>query len=413
MTLTYSAASAGQTLTIRHTILNDYGVGNIALQAVSLSSQLALPFTDDFNDGNSNGWTVVHQSIALPAWSVSGGAFYENNRVEDVDTFDQTYHLGTYAFLAAGTALTNYRFGVDATFLSSDGPNDLSDDIGVMFRYVDQDNYYRLTLNARYGFTRLEKKVSGVFTPLAVNGRGYVVGQQVRLTVDVQGSKIQVFRDNEPLFAVDDSSISTGSVALYCQDKSKFDNVLVEATGSTPSITLATPTSYSSQVTNQLAVSAVATGVPTGGRVVFTLDGVNPITDTAAPFTATYTSVAAGDHIVVASLRDSSNVELAKDTNTAVGTGGEYFIAVGDSITNGIGDTYGADNVSQNGRIIADEGMEATLTDLLQASLAKPVIVYNEGIGGRRVCYDGFNAHRLDQSAPPSEPKSPDIAWNQ
>ena len=384
ITLTYSAASANQTLTIRHTIVTDYG-GNIGLQAVALAGNaavLTLPFTDNFDDGNSVGWAVVNESNVSPSWLVSAGQFLENNRVESLQTFDQTYHLGTFAYLSAGSTLTDYRFSVDATFLSSDGPDDLSDDLGVMFRYVDPNNYYRFTMNARYGFSRLEKKVAGVFTPLAVDGRGYVVGQTEHITIDVQGNKIQVLRNGVPLFAVQDSALSTGTVALYCQDRSTFDNVLIQAVGSSPSITLSTPTSYSTQVTNLLSVSAIATQVPTGGKVVFTLDGTNSITDTTEPYTATYSSVTPGNHTVVASLRNSSNVEIARDTNTAVGTTGEYFVAVGDSITNGIGDNFGTDDQSLNGRIIADEGMEAPLTNLLENSLGKQVMVFNEGIGG-------------------------------
>jgi lysophospholipase L1-like esterase len=61
---------------------------------------------------------------------------------------------------------------------------------------------------------------------------------------------------------------------------------------------------------------------------------------------------------------------------------GDYYANIGDSITNGIGDNFSADNISQNGRVIAAEGPQATLTDLLESSLLKPVIVYNEGIGG-------------------------------
>jgi hypothetical protein len=39
VTITYSAASSGQTLTLRHTLLDDYGVnGNIALQAATLQA---------------------------------------------------------------------------------------------------------------------------------------------------------------------------------------------------------------------------------------------------------------------------------------------------------------------------------------------------------------------------------------
>lgn len=381
ITLTFSAASNGQTLTISHTLLDQNSPGgNIALQAATLQSATSppLPLADDFDDEHAIGWTTINQSNLPSAWSVINGEFTQSNRVESIQTFDQTYHLGTYAYLDAGMDLSNYRFSVDATCLSTD----FAEDIGVMFRYANPGNYYRFTMNSRYGFSRLEKKVGGVFAPLAVNSRGYIIGQTARITIDVQGDQIQVLLDDDPLFSVADNSLTIGSVALYSQGKSKFDNVLVEAIGALSSVALSTPIGHSVQVSNQLNVSAIAAGIPPGGRVDFQLDGANLVTDTSATYATQYTGLTAGDHKVEAILRDASSVELARDTNILVGTGGEYLISIGDSITNGIGDNFSEDNISQNGRIIATKGPQATLTDLLEASLMKPVIVYNEGIGG-------------------------------
>lgn len=66
VTLTFSAASTGQTLTVRHTLVNDYGVGgNIALQAATLVAAAPpppLPLSDDFGSGVLTGWSVVDQT---------------------------------------------------------------------------------------------------------------------------------------------------------------------------------------------------------------------------------------------------------------------------------------------------------------------------------------------------------------
>jgi lysophospholipase L1-like esterase len=92
--------------------------------------------------------------------------------------------------------------------------------------------------------------------------------------------------------------------------------------------------------------------------------------------------VAQGDHTIVAVLKDDTGVELARDTNENVGIRGNYYITVGNSITNGIDDNFAADNISDDERIVASQGYQANLNNLLSSTLARPHIIYNEGIGG-------------------------------
>ena len=72
---------------------------------------------------------------------------------------------------------------------------------------------------------------------------------------------------------------------------------------------------------------------------------------------------------------------MHRDTNTIVGVGGDYFIAVGDSITEGTGDENPDNNLSIDGRVFARQGFEAPLNDELMAA-GRPRIVFNEGIPG-------------------------------
>ena len=185
-------------------MFTDYGSGNVTLSAATLvSAGTSLPFSDDFSGGTGN-WTTINDSGISASWTIIGGALQQQIRVENASgAFDQSYHKGTYAYYTAGTSLTNYRFSVDATFLG----NTLADDIGIMFRYQNDRNYYRVSMNSRYGYTRLEKKVAGVFTPLAVNAIGYNTGQLLTFTVDLNGSLIQVMLNGDPLFAVNDGGL--------------------------------------------------------------------------------------------------------------------------------------------------------------------------------------------------------------
>ena len=392
VTLTFSAASAGQTLTVRHTLVDDYGKGNIALQAATLDGQpmsSPLPFSDYFSAGGMNDWSVVDQTPTASAWTVASGELHQNNRVESVNAFQESYHLGTYAYLTAGLGWTDYRFSADATYLAKP----YAEDIGVMFRYRDPNNYYRLAFNSRYGFTRLEKRVGGQFVPLATNARGYTDGELLHIVIEVKGSSIKVYLNGDPLFAVSDTSLASGTVALYSQDQGKFDNVQVESLTTTPSIVIASPLAHSVLTGSSLTVTASADNVPANGYVEFVLDDGASLTANTPPFTKKFSVVGLGVHKVDAILRNQSDVELARDTNDDISTQGDYLVAVGDSITNGIGDFFAADNTSGIGdfytadnligRIIAFEGYESVLTDTLNATGTYPTnLVFNEGIGG-------------------------------
>lgn len=386
-TVTYKAASAGQTVSL--TLTATTGTGNIVLQSATLGGPVTplLPFSDDFNDGNFNGWTVVNESINLGNWSVVGGELRELNMVEDASARMGTYQLGSYLYLNAGNGLTDYRFSVSTNHLVANSV--LAEDVGVMFRYQNANNYYRLSLNSRHGYSRLEKRVGGTFTTLAVNARGYKPGINQAIIVETRGSNLFVWINGDPVYAVSDTSITSGTVALYAKHQTRFDNVSITDPSATPTIVLSSPLAYATRNGTSLATTALAANVPAGGSVQFLLDGANSIIDSTAPYSTTYSGVAPGNHTVEARLRNSSSTVVATDTNTIVGVTGDEIVAVGDSITNGIGDFYATDNVSTLERFIGFQGPQTTMIDTLDATRGfTPTIVFNEGMGGD----DAFDA---------------------
>ncbi len=380
VTVAYKAASAGRTLTLTYTRTGS--TGNIALQGASLAGAppaFALPFSDDFNDGNRDGWSVVDDSTAASNWQVVNQQLHQLNPVESVGARVGTYQLGSYVQLAAAASLTNFRFSVSAAFIGTG----LAEDVGVMFRYVDPNNYYRLSLNSRHGYTRLEKRVGGVFSTLAVNSRGYRVGEVLDIAIEARGSTQFAWINNDPVFAVTDASHTTGTVALYAKDATRFDNVVLTQPGSAPSIVLGSPLAFTAQSSTSLSATALANNVPSGGSVQFLLDGGSAVVDSTPPYATTFNNVSPGNHEVIAILRNSSAVEVARDTNAVVGSAGETMIAVGDSITNGIGDAYASDNTSVLERFIGFQGPQPNLITALDATRGfTPTLVFNEGIGG-------------------------------
>jgi lysophospholipase L1-like esterase len=388
----FTAPDVTERLTFRLTVTDNEGATASDDVTISVASIL---FSDDFDDGNSYGWTVFDNSGYSSYWLVVGGEYVQWNVVEGIGSFDQSYHLGTCSYINSGSDWTNYRLMVEVTPLPNNPEDDArtqGNDVGVIFRRQDNDNYYRLTLNSRYGFTRLEKKVDGVFSTLAVDSAGYYEGEALNITIEVNGSLIQVFVDDEPLFGVlDPDPIDSGSIALYCQDKAKFDDVFVMENSPAPAITVSSPVAYSIETTDIFDVSAIATNVPQDGSIKFILDNddMTSVVDSDFPYTAQFTGVSQDEHILDAILRDDSGSEIARDSNVQIGRG-DYYVAVGDSITNGVGDDDSSDNTSEDGRIIGIQGYGANLNDLLTSTLGYPHIVFNEGIGGDK-SYEALN----------------------
>jgi len=105
-----------------------------------------------------------------------------------------------------------------------------NDSIGVMFRYVDNRNYYRFSWDQQRSFRRLEKLQNGVRTVLDQDAVPYVSRQTYQLEIVAQGTTLEVWIDGTLVFSAIDSSFESGTIALYSwyNQGSVFDDILVE-----------------------------------------------------------------------------------------------------------------------------------------------------------------------------------------
>jgi lysophospholipase L1-like esterase len=352
-------------------------------------------FSDDFTSAAN--WSIVDDVAGRSSdWQISAGEYVQQEYVESTNAFDGSYRLGTYAYLNSQPAWNDFWFSVDITPLVDPGtPSEVSqgNDIGVMFRYnhnadIAQRGFYRLALNGRYGFTRLEKKTAGGgISTLAVNSRGYEQdgdAATVRITVEATGSMILVSVNDDPVFSVQDSTIASGGIALYCQDRAKFDNVVVTDSPLAPNIVISTPYAHSVTTGQNLNVAAAVLNLPSGGSVDLILDDSDTVTGNLSDnlYVGQFLNVSQGNHIVAAVLRDSYGTEIIRDTNEMIGVRGDYHITLGNSITNGDFDDDSGDNRSDDDRQISFQGYQPELNNFLSNTLSQPNIVFNEGIGG-------------------------------
>jgi len=356
-----------------------------------------LPISDNFDTGSTDKWTIIDDLNTEPsAWAVVNGEYIQTNergillssKSRRTALSDATYHIGTYGLLNNGFDLTDYRVSVDMTPIA--GPvyslTDDGHDIGVMFRYQDENNYYRISLNSEYGYARLESKVNGVFNTLATDARGYR-GENILIHIDIEvaGDYMQIFIDGEARFSAWDSSLVNGSIALYTQDGAKFDNVVIDYNNFNPSIVFDRPLAYTSLVGSDVAVSAVVLNKPFGGTVEFEVDGSScgsVIESSIGYFESTCSLLSQGEHTFTTKLLDSNGNVLSTDINSMVGTSGDVRIVVGDSISNGVTDTFNGDSQSTDGKVIGEQGYVSVLQSLLSTSSPVPQIIYNEGVPG-------------------------------
>lgn len=377
----FTVAGTTQAYSFRYTVSDNDGATRSDTVAVYVTK---IIFTDTFTDDSH--WTPIDDTGDGDNWFAASGQLFQTNRTID---FLKSYHLGTYARLDGSiSGVNDYRFSVDIKPLSNGGSNSEGNDVGIMFRY-DGTKYYRVSMNANYGFTRFEKYNGSSFQTLAVNAIGYVDNQEMNLTAEVNGDTIIVWIDGDPIFAVvDPAPIASGTVALYCQDKALFENVQISENPLQPTVAISTPLAYSIALTpddgHTLSAEAVVLNAPAGGNVTLTLDdgAARSATASGNVYSVNFTSVADGEHEIMAILEAANGDEVSSDINATIGTGGDYYIAIGDSITNGVGDEDDSNNDSDDGRIVSIQGFQARLANRLTITTGLPQIVFNEGIEG-------------------------------
>jgi len=198
---------------------NNAGSSFDTVKVTDLNSGKTL-LLDDFNDANSRGWTPLDEGASNGSsnWSATNGYMSQSSKIGSSDASA----LGTTALYTArpwGDYRTVFKM-----------KSDDDDRLGIMFRYQDGDNFYRFVWNQGTPGRRLMKKENGVYTLLAEDIVPYVTGQTYQIEIIAQGSSLKVNVNGQAVFAVNDASFASGTIALYSSfnQGSYFDDILVE-----------------------------------------------------------------------------------------------------------------------------------------------------------------------------------------
>ncbi len=178
----------------------------------------------DFQDSSMSGWNVVDEgSIDGPSrWMAFNGELVQIANIFSAEESAEVRKKGTYLVYPEGMALNDYQ--VDFDMRSAD-----DDAIGLIFRFKDNDNYYRFSWDKQRSYRRLVKNTGGVFTVLAQDAVPYVTKQNYQVTVKAVGSLITVLIDGETIFSVNDTSLNSGTIAMYSWGNTGayYDNISV------------------------------------------------------------------------------------------------------------------------------------------------------------------------------------------
>lgn len=330
--LTASALSVGSAYTLSVVNVRNQEATN---GFMAINAQAAFSYSSDllaanFDDESLAGWQAVDEgAIYTPSnWRSLNGRVEQLSNIYGPDATSLINRRGTYLLWNHPRARHWSSYDVFLQMQSTD-----DDGIGVMFRYRDANNYYKLEMDRQRNFRQLVKRVGGVDTVLASEPVGYPLYRDVNVTVTVSNNQITVTADYQTLFggSVTDASHAAGSVALYSwgSEGVSFDNLLVTPINKPPIAAIIEPLAGARfTAPANLVISAIAQDADGGISQVEFYDGAHRLgLLSTSPYSFMWSNATAGSH--------SLYVKVIDDLG-AVGTSAPVSIL----LTNGDGSPF-------------------------------------------------------------------------
>ncbi len=175
------------------------------------SSDGAL-FSDSFSGSTlSSTWKVVddpYPSGGPSEWYVADGQLNQDSNIYRSDD-EYAYYQGSHIY-ADVPAFTDFNFEFDLT------PDD-DDGVGAIFRYQDQNNYYRFLMVDDTGnegpFRRLDKVVAGKVTILTSETVGFDY-EPIHYQISAVGSQLTVQAGGQTILTASDASLTSGKIGF-------------------------------------------------------------------------------------------------------------------------------------------------------------------------------------------------------
>ncbi|MGH7815706.1 MAG: family 16 glycoside hydrolase [Candidatus Binataceae bacterium] len=155
------------------------------------------------------------------------------------------YFLEYYprAILESPTDYSNFTYSAEFK-PPAEGAYHLDCSGGLIFRYVDDKDYYLLSAGCPSDDFALTRIAHGKTTVLKRDVRRVSNGEWAELKVTADGPHLSCFLNDKLVFEVDDSKIEAGKIGLWARDDSqaRFDDVtLTLPTAAAPAVGAAAP----------------------------------------------------------------------------------------------------------------------------------------------------------------------------
>lgn len=213
----------------------------VTLLLLGAGGPATLPFTDDFEDGDFEGWIIRDDTAAQSGpsdWAVVNGELVQRSNIWSFAPveLETRYHLGTHA-VTGDAAWDDYT--LNAVLRSAD-----NDGIGLIARYRDSRNYYRVLLMNDPAWSGRDSAGVAVNTPIQriqkfVDGEPYILAENkvpeaypagyFALTLDVRADTLRAYLNGELILQAHDDTYDHGMIGLmsYANAGSYFDDVSV------------------------------------------------------------------------------------------------------------------------------------------------------------------------------------------
>lgn len=197
-----------------------------------------LLFSDDFSDGKTTGWEIIDfkevgAGQGPSDWVEADDVLHQNADTEGAGGAlggkvegapDDDPRVGTHA-IAGDKEWRNYTFGADLFFRDDDFA-------GILFRYQDEENYYRFQLEEDDDEYHISKMKDGKITFLLTDQplpEPFSQQEWVTLSVDARGKVLKFFYKEQLVETITDGDLDRGAIGLMTSSTATdFDNVKVE-----------------------------------------------------------------------------------------------------------------------------------------------------------------------------------------
>jgi hypothetical protein len=207
-------------------ILSGWSAGcMIILAAACIATAQVLPFYDDFNDGDDNGWMKPEGGD----WTVQSGIYNGDSIIMAYD--------GHYISYVGNATWTDYTVSVNARTLSS-----LTGWAALLFRVLGDGDYYSFQIEPATHCAKLERRTDHSYAILSQTFLSMSYNTWYEMKVKVVGDSAYCYIDNALIFSYKGIAIADGGAGLASWHMpSQFDNFSVTGISKTVTDTQSVP----------------------------------------------------------------------------------------------------------------------------------------------------------------------------